>query len=452
MAAVLPDYIQASVPNPPAKRAPWYKNTAPAYAGIFLWIGFYIGLAGPSLGQAGVAVCLLGLLVAGLLCFGLYYYAPAMLGMRTGQPLYVVGASTFGTAGGYLMPGLLMGLLQIGWFAVATSVATSYILQGLHKDSRILYIVVALIWAYVLAWVAIKGIAYVAKVAQFLNWLPLLMVLVIFFANWGGVSSFAPPKSDPWSGFLTMLALVIGFFATAGAAGADFGMNSRNRGDVFWGGLIGIGLAVLVAGGLPLLSVAGHLGAAGQSTLPGLKPGAPDDPYAYTAAISSVKGLASIMFFLFAAASVAPTCFCTFIAANSFTTMLPKIPRSVSTTIGVTIGAILAVTGVATNLVPFFQIVGASFGPICGAMAADYILAGYKWSGPRRGINWAGYIAWAIGFVIGIPDKIPGAPAALIRIDRPSVLWSFVAGFVVYWVLAKASVWPELVAGTELSK
>jgi len=450
MATTLPDYVKASVPNPASNRAPWYKNTAPAYAGIFLWIGFYIGLSGPPLGQAGVGVCLLGLLVAGLLCFALYYYAPGMLGMQTGRPLYVVGTSTFGTAGGYVMPGLLMGLLQIGWFAVATSVATSYILQGLHQASRPLYIIVALIWAYVLAWVAIKGIAYVARVAQFLNWLPLVMILIIFFANWGGVSSFQPPTSHPWNGFLTTLALVIGFFATAGAAGADFGMNSRNRGDVFWGGLIGIGLAVLVAGGLTVLSVAGHLGAAGQTTLP--KPGAADDPYAYTAAISGVKGLASIMFFLFAAASVAPTCFCTFIAANSFATMLPKIPRGVSTTVGVTVGAILAITGVANNLVPFFQIVGASFGPICGAMAADYILAGYKWSGPRRGINWAGYIAWAVGFVIGIADKIPGVPDALTRIDQPSVLWSFVAGFLVYWVLAKAGVWPELVPETEMSR
>jgi cytosine permease len=447
MATALPDYIKASVPNPAANRAPWHQNIAPAYAGIFLWIGFYVGLAGPPLGQAGVGVCLLGLLVAGLLCFALYYYAPAMLGMRTGRPLYVVGTSTFGTTGGYVMPGLLMGLLQIGWFAVATSLATSYVLQGLHKNSRTLYVIIALIWAYVLAWVAIKGIAYVARVAEVLNWLPLLMILVIFFANRRGVSSFEPPRNDPWSGFLTMLALVIGFFATAGAAGADFGMNSRNRGDVFWGGLTGIGLAVLVAGGLTLLSVAGHLGAAGQSTLP--KPGVPDDPYAYTAAISSVKGLASIMFFLFAAASVAPTCFCTFIAANSFATMLPKVPRSISTTIGVTIGAILAITGVANNLVPFFQIVGASFGPICGAMAADYILSGYKWSGPRQGINWAGYIAWAIGFVIGIPDKIPGMPEALIKTDQPSVFWSFVAGFVVYWLLAKAGVWPKLVPESE---
>ena len=51
----------------------------------------------------------MALAVAGLLSYALYYYAPAMLGMKTGYPLYVVGSSTFGTTGGYVMPGLLMG-------------------------------------------------------------------------------------------------------------------------------------------------------------------------------------------------------------------------------------------------------------------------------------------------------------------------------------------------------
>ena len=35
---MLPDYLAKAAPNPMAKRAPWYANTAPSYAGIFLWI------------------------------------------------------------------------------------------------------------------------------------------------------------------------------------------------------------------------------------------------------------------------------------------------------------------------------------------------------------------------------------------------------------------------------
>ena len=68
--------------------------------------------------------------------------------------------------------------------------------------------------------------------------------------------------------------------------------------------------------------------------------------------------------------------------------MIPSVPRISSTMVGVTISIILAVTGVAADLIGFFQIVGASFGPICGAMAADYLLSGKRWAGPRQGINW----------------------------------------------------------------
>ena len=108
---MLPDYIAKAVPNPPTNRAPWYVNTAPTYAGIFLWVAFYQSLAVGTIDRASLGVCMLALAVAGLLSYLLYYYAPAMLGMKTGFPLYVVGSSTFGTKGGYLMPGLLMGIL-----------------------------------------------------------------------------------------------------------------------------------------------------------------------------------------------------------------------------------------------------------------------------------------------------------------------------------------------------
>ncbi len=434
MAAPLPDYLKASVSNPATNRAPWYKNTFPSYAGIFLWAPFYLGLAGPTLSRASLTVCLSGLAVAGLLCFGLYYYVPGMLGMQTGRTLYIVGTSTFGMRGGYLMPGLLMGLLQIGWFAVATYFSADFIMKGLHRESRTLFTVVALVWGYGLAWVAIKGIAYVARVAQVLNWVPMVMIAIVFWANKDGIASYHPAENHPLGGFLNMLSLVIGFFATAGAAGADFGMNSRDRRDVVFGGLAGIALAIFVAGGVPLVSVAGYIAKTGKLD------------YDYASVIAGVGALAPLMFFLFAAASLSPTCFCTFIAANSFGTMLPKIPRGVSTLVGVTIGALLAVTGVARNLIPFFQIVGASFGPICGAMAADYLLAGGKWSGPRVGINWAGYGAWGVGFVAGILDRIPGIPKALVNADQPAVLFSFIFGFLVYWLLAKVGMLPPVVS------
>jgi cytosine permease len=436
---MLPDYIAKTAPNPSSKRGPWYANTAPSYAGIFLWIAFYRSMAGETLAHASLAVCFAGLIAAGLLCHFLYYLAPAMLGMKTGLPLYVVGSSTFGTVGGYVMPGLLMGLLQIGWFAVATSVASEFILRGMGADAtpgHAPFIVTGVIWGIVLAWVGAKGIQYVAKVSLLLNAIPLIMLLIVFVQTAGGIGNYRVPaeQAGDFGAFTAMLAIVIGFFATAGAAGADFGMNARNESDVKKGGYAGIVLAVLVAGGLPLASIAGAHGA-------GLSQG-----FDYADVIQSIGGpVAAAMFFLFAIASVPPTCFCAFIAGNSFSTMLPGVPRVTSTMAGAALGIVLAVTGVATHLISFFTIVGASFGPICGAMAADYLLSGKRWAGPREGVNLAGYIAWAVGFFIGILPFLP-VPQEIKPYTQPAVLYSFIAGFAVYWVLAKAGLQPKIVA------
>jgi cytosine permease len=434
---MLPDYLAKAVPNPQANRRPWYVNTAPSYAGIFLWVAFYQQMAGATIAHGGIGLCLLALLVAGLLCYGLYYLVPAMLGMKTGFPLYVVGSSTFGTKGGYIMPGLLMGLLQIGWFAVATYFAADFILKGLGIKSEPMtapFIIVGLLWGLVMAWVGAKGIQYVAKVSLLLNAIPLVMLLIVLFQTAGGIGQYqvAPAQQDSVLAFTSVLAIVIGFFATAGAAGADFGINSRDSSDVKMGGLVGIALAVLVAGGLPLLSVAGAHGL--NASLSG---------WNYDDVIQSIGGpIASVMFFLFAIASIPPTCFCAFIAGNSFSTMIPGIPRVASTMTGAIIGILLAVTGVAANLISFFTIVGASFGPICGAMAADYLLSGKKWAGPRDGVNLAGYIAWAVGFAVGIlPFVLPADQAAH---AQPAVLYSFVTGFVVYAALAKMGLEPKV--------
>jgi cytosine permease len=436
---MLPEYLAKAVPNPRSNRAPWYVNTAPTYAGIFLWVAFYQSLAAGTIDRAGTGVILLALAVAGLLSFGLYYYAPAMLGMKTGFPLYVVGSSTFGTAGGYIMPGLLMGVLQIGWFAVGTFFATKFILSGLGMNAEhgtAVFTIIAVAWGYTMAYIGAKGIEYVSRVSLWLNGISALMVLFVFVKTMGGVSqhTVAATNADSWGAFSLLVQAVIGFFATAGAAGADFGMNSRDERDVRLGGFVGIALAILYAGGLPILSVAGA-----RALDPSIT------SFSFDAVIASLGGvLATLMFFLFAVASIPPACFCALIAGNSFSTMIPGVKRISSMMVGVTVAIVLAVTGVAANLIGFFTIVGASFGPICGAMAADYLLSGKKWAGPRQGVNAAGYGAWALGFLVGILPFLP-VPADVQRMAQPAVVYSFITGFVVYIVLAKAGLQPRTV-------
>jgi len=434
---MLPDYIAKASPNPPEKRAPWYANTAPSYAGVFLWIGFYYAIANGTIVHAGPGLSILAVAVAGLLCYAFYYYAPAMLGMKTGFPLYVIGSSTFGTKGGYIMPGLLMGALQIGWFAVGTYLSVTYMLGGVHSDAKpgsLPFIVAGVIWGYCMAYIGAKGIQYVAKLSLLLNLIPFLMLLIVFLRTSRGLASYTPPEPNSFVAFTMLLQIVIGFFATAGAAGADFGMNNRNQTDVRLGGLTGISLAALYAGGLPLLSVAGA-----HVLFPNIA------GYNYDTTIAAIGGLlATSMFILFTVASIPPACFCAFIAGNSFSTMIPGVPRISSMMVGCTVSIVLAVTGVAANLIGFFTIVGASFGPICGAIAADYLLSGKTWKGPREGINWAGYGAWAVGFFVGILPSLPVSPE-IKTYAQPAVVYSFIAGFAVYALLAKAGLEPRTI-------
>lgn len=427
---MLPDYIAKTTPRPASSRAPWYTNTAPTYAGVFLWIGFYQSIANGTLNRAGLGWSLAALCTAALLCFALYYYAPAMLGQKTGLPLYVIGSSTFGAKGGYLIPGLLMGALQAGWYSVSTDLSTKFILRAAGRDAEAgtgAYILIAALWAYSMAWIAAKGIRYVGRVALFINVIPLVMLLVVFSQTYSGFSNYTPAQQDPWGGFILMVEIVTGFFATAGAAGADFGMESRNAGDVRLGGVVGIGLAILYAGGITLFAMAGA-----HSTHPDLA------SYNFDGLIGVIGGpLSRTIFILYAVASVPGACFCAFIMGNSFSTMMPNLRRTPVIMAGVTVSVILASTGVASHLVPFFQIIGASFGPVCGAILADYLLSGKKWAGPRAGINFAGYGAWAAGFLVGIVPFIPGL-AAWKAYLAPATVYSTITGFVVYLILAKS--------------
>jgi cytosine permease len=450
---VLPNYLKMASPNPPQNRAPWYKNTAPSYAGIFLSVPFMAGMAG-ALQYGSLWAAVVGLFLGALFCF-ILYYVPGVLGQKTGLPLYVIGSSTFGTHGGILMPGLLMGVLQIGWHAVFTFSAASFFMSAIGSDAgpgTPLFWGVCIVWGLALALVGAVGISWLGWLSSWLPIFPLLIIVIAGFSNMNGLSNFKASISVS-EGSVAMVSLfglaafaslqaAGGFFATAGAAGADFAMNSRNRRDVVLGGFFGITIAALVAGIFAMLTIAGAVGNNPDIAIEaGMGTANVNVVAAFAGSIGEVGGfIATVMFWVFVIACICPTGFCAFLAANAFSTMFPKLPRIGLTMVAGTIGLVLAATGVAQNLVGFFLIIGASFGPIIGAMTADYLRNG-QWSGPRKGVNWAGYISWAVGFVIGILGVIPriGFSYGL------ETLMSFVVGFAVYLILADLGLEPEVI-------
>jgi cytosine permease len=430
-------------------------TTGAAFAGIYLWIAYYMDL-GDALKLGNLGTVILGVIIGGGLSFGLYYLVSGMWGMRTGLPLYIVGSSTFGTTGGYFLPGIFMGVLQIGWYSVATYFATDLVIKGFGGESRtlfgpdkaatfdLLFVVVAVVWGYLFAFFGAKGIKYVARVANIFPIVPILMLIVGAIMAAKGIGKFGAVRIEKAelgvpvaAGMFLAIQMVIGFSATAMAAGADFTQNNRNASDVKVGGLAGIWGAAVFVGVLALLTVAGAYG-----VNPGFAKWAKG--WTYATALESLGGfIGSAMLILFAIGSMAPACFCSFIIGNSLSTMIPSVSRLKWTMGGATIGIILGALGVAGNLKPFFGLIGASFGPVCGAMAADYLLSGGKWPGPRKGVSPAGYAAWAIGFLVGISNNTILGKLAVLESWHPAALYSFVVGFVVYLILAAVGLQPK---------
>ncbi len=146
---------------------------------------------------------------------------------------------------------------------------------------------------------------------------------------------------------------------------------------------------------------------------------------------------AKVFWLLLAIAAFPPACFSSLIAANSFKNTLPKVNPFISCGIGTAASIALVLSGKAGDAAGVFTIIGASFGPICGAMTADYLLAGCQWPGPRAGFNPAGWLSWVVGFVVGAWNGLFG-PLFNLQFQMPCPpVAAIVVGFVLYVVLAK---------------
>jgi cytosine permease len=425
-----------------------------------LWFVFWESVpdSGAGVGgilSSGLTVACLGVIVGALICHFGSYLAPGLMGMKTGLPLAVVGTSTYGATGGFLMPGFFMGILQFGWLAVNAYFSAMLLARfGGAAEGSAVHLGIGVIWALVAAFVGLKGIHYVAKVATYLPLIPLVILLILLFKTVGGIGDFQPEMLIPevsasaeaaegaaaattalpggFNLFLFAIANIVGFFATAGAAGVDIASSNRDTRDVQLGGLTGVVVATVFTGCVALLIVAGTYGSGlmeGKDVI--IKP---------TGLMDAIMGeqVAKVFWLLLAIAAFPPACFSSLIAAASFKNTLPKVNPFISVGIGTAASIGLVLSGYAGDAAAVFGIIGASFGPICGAMAADYILAGFKWPGPRAGFNMAGWISWAVGFVVGAWNQFFGPQLGLdFQMPCPPVA-AIIVGFVLYVLLAKA--------------
>jgi cytosine permease len=472
--SALPPSLLAALSAPPLERKAWTFGIAPQFIGLFLWVVYFDRLAPRTLGVGGLAWSALGAVGGGLLSYLLLYQGPALWGQRTGRGLTVLGSSTFGAAGSEWITGVLVGLAQVVWFAVATYYATHLTLQGFvfcHLiDPRALrpivfgcwtlqsplFLVTSLAWSYAAALVGHYLVRIIAALMNVFPIFPALMLGLAMLLTLKGVTSYRPPAPDPAAGaggdmsqaglsaFLMMIQLVFGFFATAGVMSADWGAVSRTPRDVTVGGLVGVAFASAIVATLALLTVAGAAGCLAN-------PGGAD--LSFHAIVPQAIGgtLAGVMLLIFGLASLAPTTYAAFVFGYRFEAAWPRVSSLRWTLIGTAAAWPLIATGVAGRLEAIFGLMGAVFAPIAGAIAAEASRSRGAWPGPRPGASTAGLVAWVVGVAVGLVPTI----AASWQIEpgtrfQPAALFAFLAAYLVYRVLAGLGAEPPVVPIPEL--
>ncbi|MDR2762577.1 MAG: hypothetical protein LBB88_08265, partial [Planctomycetaceae bacterium] len=202
MSQQLPDYVSSAQPNPFSNRVGWLTTTAASYAGVMLWVVFWqevplgaTGVTGGAL-SGGLQLAIGSLVLAAFLCYLLCYLVPGLLGMKTGLPLAVVGTSTYGVTGGFLMPGLLMGLLQFGWLSVNAYFSGLLLVQtfGIPADS-FTHLTVSVVWAILAMLMGILGIHYVGKIASFSPIIPIAILVILLVSVCGNIDKFNPKET-----------------------------------------------------------------------------------------------------------------------------------------------------------------------------------------------------------------------------------------------------------------
>jgi cytosine permease len=461
-----PSTLEAGSPRA-LERQVWSTSTAPRYIGLFLWVVYFDQLPRWTLAVGGLLPAVLGALVAGLLCYCLLYYAPAMWGFKSGQPLTTLGTSTFGVTGARWLTGILIGLVQVVWFAVATFYATELTFEALvscrlmnpgslepiHLGGLVLpslvFLVTALTWSFA---AALVGHYLLAIISALMNVFPVFMALLLAVAmgsTIGGVSRFQPLALDPATmepvstagpRALTMMTeLVFGFFATAGAMAADWGAVNRTERDVKLGGWFGVVFASWTVATLALLTVAGALGRLSSPVGPAGISDLQHWDFSFRSAVSQGIGgrLAGTILMVFGLGSLAPTCFSAYLFGHRFHVAWPRIKRIHWTLIGTTAAWLLIVGGVAGQLETIFSLMGAVVAPLVAALSADYFRQRGAWRGGRLGVNGAGVVAWAVGLAVGLVPIVSQAVSWRPGIRfQPAAVFAYGAAFVTYLILA----------------
>ncbi|MCX2949739.1 purine-cytosine permease family protein [Lentzea sp. NEAU-D7] len=278
-----------------------------------------------------------------------------LIGQREGLSTAILSRWTgFGHAGSAVL-GLVIALSCTGWFGVQTGLA-GVTLAGVAGVlpapvwSLLFGIVVTVIAAYGVRWMAWTAYVAVPAFLLLLGWLVLTTVNDVGAALSG-------PAPGPSIGMLTAITLVTGSFIVGAAIAPDMTRFNRNEWDVVKQTVLGITLGewvislagVLLAHGLGTTDVMGVIGASGG----------------WIGALIVVTAVLKINDWNLYSASLG--------LVNFFDAVFAlRISRAQVTVVVGFAGSVLAAAGIVHQFSHFLVLLGVVFPPVAGIMIAEY--------------------------------------------------------------------------------
>ncbi len=373
-----------------------------------MWAGGKLGVAFPLVPD------LLLLLLAGNLLLGGYAAVLAWISQRTGYATVLQSRAVFGRRGN-LLPELILGFTQIGWYAWGSAVLALLLAKGLGLSAawNVPLTVLFGLGFCSTAFVGYRGLDLLSRVA-----VPLMVVLIFASLAKAFVDVAQPGFLRPVAGLGVTpmgvgeaLTLIVGTFISGGTQASNWTRFARTPAQAVWTTL----LAFFVGNALMLFCGAVGASVYGQTDM------------AEVLAVQGFAGLGLLLLFLNIWTTQDNTIY-NFSMAGCV--MLNSKRRRVITLAGAALGTVLAVLGIYELLVPWLLMLGTLVPPIGGVVAAHYLAElrqhpDWTLSKDLPAFRLRGLLAYGAG--VGAALLIPGVPP----------LWGVLGAAGAYVILGK---------------
>ena len=319
----------------------------------------------------------------------------SILSADRGLPAVVAISSSFGKAGASKLVSLIIAFCYTCWFgfqAVVCGEAFASILQGIGVP--IPSMLSTIIWGMIMCITAVYGYSWIEKLNVIA--VPALILILVYamIVVFGDPESIVKITNHTPTTQMSMIAAVgtsIGGFASGAVLSGDVTRYCKSRKDVVISSIVGVipvGVGTMLVGSI----LAIHSGAVGMDT------------GSIVTMLSSVGSPILGMLVLVLATWTTNVCnaYSAGFALLSLTGAHDNKRAWFTLGAGI-IGTLLAVIGITNYFNSFLNILAVFIPPIVGVVAVDYFVI--KKGNPaawaeKPGFNWAGVIAWIVGFVV----------------------------------------------------